>query len=402
MRNDPRQPLTPRGGAPARPERPGAAARDRGGALGEAPGLYVHVPFCRTKCPYCDFASITAESGIARWLGAVRLEAERRIGTFGAFDTLYIGGGTPSVLGEAEIEELFETLVASFELSRRAEVTIEANPDDVSASRLAVWRGLGVNRLSIGAQSFDDAELRVLRRRHDAARSRAAVELARAAGFENIGIDLIYGIPGQSLESWERSMRRAVELSPEHLSCYQLTIEPATEFGRLREAGALAEIEESVQRAFFLRTSRYLVSRGYLHYEISNFARGDSLVSRHNGKYWRHVPYLGLGPAAHSFAGGRRWWNARSVETYVRLLEEGGSPVDGEETLGDDELTLEAIYLGFRTREGAPLEALERRPGSRRILEELVASSLVVVERGRAVPTLEGFCVADRLAAAFT
>ncbi|MGD1048695.1 MAG: radical SAM family heme chaperone HemW [Candidatus Krumholzibacteriaceae bacterium] len=368
---------------------------------GTAPGLYVHVPFCKTKCPYCDFYSITSGVATGRWLDALSREAALHRGAFGTFDTLYVGGGTPSVLDEREIHSLFDALRASFDFAPDSEVTIEANPDDVTRSKLDAWLEAGVNRVSLGVQSFDDGELRFLARRHDAAKALEAIAHLRGAGISNVGLDLMYGFAGQSLESWERSMQRALELSPEHLSCYQMTIEGATEFGRMLETGALERLGEESERAFFMKTSEFFTAHGYIHYEISNFARDEAFLSRHNDKYWRHAPYLGLGPSAHSFRNGKRWWNARSVDAYCGALESGGSPVDGMETLSKDELAFEEIFLGFRTRDGVALEALGRYPGWRRALDRLIAESLVIVADGRAVPTVKGFCVADRLAVAF-
>lgn len=365
------------------------------------PGLYIHVPFCKTKCPYCDFYSITAGESIGRWLEALAREASIRRDACGAFDTLYIGGGTPSILSDAEAERIFEIVDANFRFASGAEVTIEANPDDVTPRAAALWHELGVNRVSLGAQSFDDGALRFLGRRHDAARSREALRLLRDAGFSNIGIDLIYGFDGQSLDGWLRTLAEAIEHRPEHLSCYQLTIARSTEFGAMLAAGTFAALDEETQRAFFLETSATLTGAGYIHYEVSNFARADSLRSRHNGTYWSRAPYLGLGPSAHSFLGGRRWWNVRSVDTYCRLLEEDASPVEDSETLGEEEIALETIALGFRTRDGVPLDALRRRPGWERTLDTLVAEGLVTIERGRVAPTTEGLCVADRLAIAF-
>jgi putative oxygen-independent coproporphyrinogen III oxidase len=368
---------------------------------GSAPGLYIHVPFCKTKCPYCDFYSITSGAPVERWLDALAGEAARYRGLFETFDTLYVGGGTPSLLREAEIARLFEILEAAFDFAAGSEVTIEANPDDVTSRGLARWRGLGVNRVSLGVQSFDDGALRFLRRRHDAARAREALALLRSAGFSNVGIDLIYGFAGQSIDLWRRTLERALEHRPEHLSCYQMTIERSTEFGAMLEAGTLAAIDEETQRSFFMETSAILAASGYVHYEVSNFARGERFLSRHNRKYWRRTPYLGLGPSAHSFRDGKRWWNARSVDAYCRLLERGESPIDDSETLRDEEIALETLSLGFRTRDGVPIEALRRYPGWERALKTLVEEELVTVADGRAAPTAGGFCVADRLAAAF-
>jgi len=373
----------------------------RDDAAHEAPGLYVHVPFCKTKCPYCDFYSIVSGATPGELLAALPVEAERARGVFAPFDTLYIGGGTPSLLSTAEIESLFASIRGAFVFAPGVEVTLEANPDDVTREKLAAWRELGVNRLSLGIQSFEDAELRFLRRRHDARAARGAIDLAREAGFGNVGIDLIYGLEGQSLVSWARTLAAALETAPEHLSCYQLSIEPRTEFGRMRERGELRAICEEAQRELFIRTSETLRAAGYVHYEISNYARGDALVSRHNSKYWRHAPYLGLGPSAHSFKDGRRWWNVRSVRGYCDALGGGASPIEGEETLTADQLNLEALYLGFRTRGGVPLEALRAFPNWQATLDSLVLESLVAVMGDRAVPTIEGFLVADRLPLAF-
>ena len=381
--------------------RGGTAPGPSGDAGGPSSGLYVHVPFCKTKCPYCDFYSITSGTPVERWLEALASETTRYRGLFGTFDTLYVGGGTPSLLSEEETGRLFEILTAAFDFAAGSETTIEANPDDVTSRTLAVWRDLGINRVSLGVQSFDDDALRFLRRRHDAARAREALARLRKAGFSNIGIDLIYGFEGQSIDLWRRTIECALDYRPEHLSCYQMTIERSTEFGAMLEAGSLAAIDEETQRAFFMETSAILAGRGYVHYEISNFARGEELLSRHNHKYWSRTPYLGLGPSAHSFRDGKRWWNVRSVESYCRLLALGESPVEDSETLGDDEIALETLSLGFRTRAGVTLEALQRYPDWERTLKTLVDGGLVTIGDGHAAPTVSGFCVADRLAAAF-
>jgi putative oxygen-independent coproporphyrinogen III oxidase len=384
----------------------------------KAPGLYVHVPFCKTKCPYCDFYSVapsaapdaSAESPIAAacastirsWLNALSAEIEIYSSIFPAFDALYIGGGTPSLLNEQEIARLIGRLRAGFAFAEDTEITIEANPDDIDAPRLAAYRELGINRVSLGVQSFQDTELQFLRRRHDSAGAIKALFLIRKAGFANVGVDLIYGFQGQSLASWDRTLRRALEFTPEHLSCYQMTIDPATEFGRMLEARSMTAIDEESQRDFFTATSELLRGRGYIHYEISNFARAERFISRHNHKYWRHEPYLGLGPSAHSFHNGTRRWNVRSVRGYCEALERGKSPVQDSEILTADELALETLYLGFRTSEGVALDDLRRYRRWERALETLQRESLVTVERGRAVPTLKGYLVADRLPLAFT
>jgi oxygen-independent coproporphyrinogen-3 oxidase len=377
----------------------------------EGPGLYVHVPFCRTKCPYCDFYSETsAPVTVAAWLDAVRKEAELYRGRFEAFDTVYLGGGTPSLLDAGQIAELLGSLRQCFSFLPDIEATIEVNPDDITAEKPDQLREAGFNRISIGAQSFDEGELRFLRRRHTAAQTKRAIEWARSAGFTNLGIDLIYGfhrglqggLQGQTEASWMKSLECALSFRPEHLSCYQMTIEDATPFGKMKAEGRLQSLGEEAERNFFLLTSRTLKSRGYTHYEISNFAVDEAHRSRHNQKYWRHVPYLGLGPAAHSFQGGVRWWNHRSIDAYCDALSRGDAPVGGSETLTEEQLQLEALYFGFRTRDGFDVELVRSTPGWAKIVSQLENSGLATLKDGRVMPTREGFLVADSLPLLFS
>jgi len=361
------------------------------------PGLYLHVPFCRSKCPYCDFYSITEVNLITAYLQALEQEAHRYREAFGDFDTLYLGGGTPSLLTNAQLVTLMKNLRRHFHFAPDTEFTIEANPDDITREKLRLWRELGVNRLSLGVQSLDEAELRFLGRRHTAGQARQSLELARAAGFDHVGVDLIFGLPGQKQEAWVGSLEQVLEFRPEHLSCYQLTLAPDTPLGRRAARGEIRPLEEEEERAFFLLTSRFLVERGYLHYEVSNFAREEEHCCRHNRKYWRHEPYLGLGPGAHSFDGGRRWWNFSSVEQYGSSLNTGKAPLAGAETLTPTQLRLEALYLGFRTREGVSLDLLRPQPRWRTVLAELRRTGLVRVADGRLVTTPQGMVVADRL-----
>jgi putative oxygen-independent coproporphyrinogen III oxidase len=361
----------------------------------DSPGLYIHVPFCKTKCPYCDFYSVTASPMIPEWLDAVSREIGLYQGRFSPFDTLYIGGGTPSFLGAQEIAALMRDLRAGFEITDDAEITIEANPDDITPEKCASYREVGINRVSLGVQSFRDEELRFLGRRHDARSAQRAIGEIRDAEFTNLGIDLIYGFDGQTPAGWKETLERALSYSPEHLSCYQMTIEPETEFGRLRAEGRIREMAEEDQRTLFVATAETCARHGYLHYEISNFARREEHVSRHNHKYWHHAPYLGLGPSAHSFENGTRWWNVRSAADYCGLLKEGATPVEDSESLTDEQLSLEEIYLGFRTKDGVSLELLHRYPGWERALAKLEDESLLRIVGDRAVLTLEGFLVAD-------
>jgi putative oxygen-independent coproporphyrinogen III oxidase len=361
------------------------------------PGLYIHVPFCKTKCPYCDFYSVTDLSLVGRWIEAIALEAARYHDDFGVFDSIYLGGGTPSLLDGRSLGTLMETLRRSFVVAPGAEITVEVNPDDVTAEGLDLFTALGVNRLSIGVQSLRDSELRFLKRRHDAAAAERAVTLARGRGFTNLGIDLMYGLPGQTLEEWADTLEKGISLGPNHLSCYQLTLHSGTPYGRLRAEGRLAALPEEQERDFFLFTSRFLKERGYIHYEVSNFARERDSMSRHNTKYWKHSPYLGLGPSAHSFLGGRRWWNVRSVEVYCTALEAGRLPVEDGEYLSPDQLRLERLFLGFRTEAGVALADIFSQDPSGRTLVTLVEQGLVCTTGDSVVPTEEGFLLADRL-----
>lgn len=360
------------------------------------PGLYVHVPFCRSRCLYCGFASSTDQSSRGRFLDALALEATRA-GAWGAFDSLYVGGGTPSVLTVAEIDRLFERVCGALPVDARAEITLEANPDDVDDQRLAAWRGVGVNRLSLGLQSLDDGVLRLLGRRHDARGAIEAVNRARAAGFDNLGLDLIFGLPGQELASWRATLSRTLELEPEHLSCYSLTLEPDTPFERRVARGELDPADEAAERALLIETHEVLTSAGFDHYEVSNYARGPR--SRHNQKYWRHAPYLGLGPAAHSFDGRRRrWWNPRELVPWAAALEGGvASARAGEERLTAEQLELEAVMLGLRTSDGVPRAVLRRTAARRAALAELIDQGLLVEDGHRVAPTLEGLLLADGL-----
>jgi len=367
----------------------------------DAAGLYVHVPFCLRKCPYCDFASGTELALVADWLRAIK----REMGFYGdfapRFDSLYLGGGTPSLLAADELASLVEALEDHFAFSPDTEITLEVNPDDVTPQSLQHYRELGINRLSLGVQSFDDRELAFLGRRHDSSRSHRALAWAREAGFANLGLDLIYGLPGQIVEQWRRSLETALGFSPEHLSCYQLTIEAGTPLARRQAEGQFQRLSEEAEREFFLFTSRFLEEAGYLHYEISNFARGNENRSRHNRKYWNHTPYLGLGPGAHSFRDGRRWWNHRSLKDYCQTLNAGEAPVAGEEILTPEQTRLEALYLGLRTREGVDLNVLLKAQRGKIGLQEMVKAGLAKVRDNRLIPTRKGLVVADRLALGF-
>ena len=362
----------------------------------DLPGLYIHVPFCRSKCPYCDFYSLTNIERIEEWLNALLNEARFYRWKFGTFDSLYLGGGTPSLLNPNEVERLICGLRDIFSFDGRSEITLELNPDDVTREDLIIYKSLGINRVSLGVQSFIEEEVRFLGRRHTSRQALSAIEAIGDTGFDEYSIDLMYGLPGQTMRNWHDTLRKATSFTPHHLSCYQLTVEGNNPFCRLKKQGKLKMPDETFQAELFVSTSEYLTGAGYLHYEISNFARGPENISRHNVKYWQHVPYLGLGPAAHSFAGKIRWWNVRDIDQYLEHIRDDRVPVGGFEQLSSSQMNLEKFLFGFRTMWGIDVRQIIPPPSQDKI-RELHGSGFVTYEDDRIIPTLKGYLFADKL-----
>jgi len=323
---------------------------------------------------------------------------------FQTFDTVYIGGGTPSLLQPEQLKELFKTIRQTFHLLPESEITMEANPSDLDPSYCESLLDLGVNRINIGVQSFDPEILKFLGRRHSADQAIWAIQNCRRAGFVNLGLDFIYAIPGQEIKSWIEILARALQFAPEHLSCYELTLEPLTPLGKQMEKGIISLPKEDKKGEFFIRTSEFLEANGYIHYEVSNFSRGEEFASRHNQKYWNHTDYLGLGPSAHSFAGRKRWWNHRTLPTYISHLAVGNPPVEGTEVLTDEELQLEALFLGLRTKKGISLKEFaalyhcDLLAEKKEIWARLQDEGLLQVKDGFLSPTRSGMAMADALA----
>jgi oxygen-independent coproporphyrinogen-3 oxidase len=369
----------------------------------QTPGLYIHIPFCLSKCPYCDFYSSTSLSALPHFLEALLKEMGMYRNQFNPFGTVYIGGGTPSLLNSQQLESVLARIREKFDLISNTEITIETNPADLGQSYLESIREIGINRINIGVQSFDQEVLGFLGRRHSLKQAISAIEASRKAGFYNIGLDLIYAVPDQNMESWLDTLKQAVAFSPEHLSCYQLTLEPKTPLGKRYHAGEFSIPGEELQYEFFMKTSQFLEDAGYIHYEVSNFARGTELVSRHNQKYWDHSPYLGLGPAAHSFQNNRRWWNYRSIDQYLAAIDAGNLPLEETETLTLEQLQLEALYLGLRTKKGVGFEDFKNQyqydlfTEKRKMLDKLQEEGLISIQDGHLYPTPTGFAVADSL-----
>lgn len=381
-------------------------------------GLYVHVPFCRSKCLYCDFYSIPCPSLSAAWLDALEKEALLYKGRFSCFDTLYLGGGTPTLLSDKEISRLVEFLYRHFRISLNAEITLEANPNDITHKKLNLYRDLGFNRISLGVQSLDQRDLEFLGRRHTARQAVRAMERIKTAGFPTLGIDLIYGLPGQTITEWKKTLEGILVFEPRHISCYQLTLSRGTPLWNMQEQGRIEPLNEETERSLFLTASEFLEDQGFVHYEVSNYAGcveernspgnphqkdieqhpGETLhVCRHNLKYWERTPYLGLGPSAHSFQGNARWWNHRSIKLYCEDLEQGRWPVRGSERLSREQASLEKLSLQMRTKAGTQLQELRGYEKTEAVLPGLLAHGYLEVIDERAVPTREGFLLADRL-----
>lgn len=319
--------------------------------------VYIHVPFCEKKCPYCSFSSAPIQAGRADenlYLDALALETSVAARSAPSLDTLYIGGGTPTTLSLGAWNKLIQLLEASFEFSKRAEVTVEANPNSLTAEQMRLWKSWRVNRVSIGVQSTDDAELEFLGRLHNARQAADSVTAAKAAGF-SVSVDLMFGLPGATLRNWARTLRDAVSLSPSHISIYQLSIEPGTPF-----AGRGFELSDGY--AEYRYAQWFLPQKGYRQYEIASFAREDR-ESRHNLNYWFDGNYLGLGPAAWGSLEGRRYRNAPSIDEYVRLMRELRTASVFEERLEGEAAARQAAVLALRTAYGIDVEKFTQRHG---------------------------------------
>jgi oxygen-independent coproporphyrinogen-3 oxidase len=367
------------------------------------PGLYIHIPFCLSKCHYCDFYSQTSISAIPDFLEALFKEMEMYRNRFLPFETVYLGGGTPSLLSPQALERILLRVRENFNLTKTPEMTIETNPADLSRSFLESMRKIGINRINIGIQSFNEQVLDFLGRRHSVKQALSALEVSREVALDNIGLDLIYGVPNQDVVSWLETLKQALAYSPEHISCYQLTLEPKTPLGRRFHAGEFSVPGEELQYEFFMKTSQFLEDAGYLHYEVSNFARRGEHLSQHNQKYWDHSPFLGLGPAAHSFQWNQRWWNPHALDPYVAAIKIGNFPIEETETLTMEQLRLEALYFGLRTKRGISLQDFKDQyhydlfAEKKEILSKLEREGFISIQDGCLCPTQKGFAVADRL-----
>ncbi len=359
--------------------------------------LYFHVPFCARRCSYCDFAiAVRREVPSAAYVDAVLREwtlwqTDPVWELSPEVKTVYFGGGTPSRVTPTAMGQILSRISADRKVAAGAEITLEANPEDVTDGAVAAWRAAGVNRVSLGVQSFDPVVLEWMHRTHTVDHIAESVQALRRAGIENLSLDLIFGLPAALKRDWPADLERAFALDPEHLSLYGLTVEPRTPLGRWTERGEVAPVDEGRYAAEFLYAHTALRAGGYEHYEVSNAARAGHRA-RHNSAYWGRAPFIGLGPSAHSGFGGERRWNVREWSAYQRLLEAGKSPLEGREDLGPDAIELEVRYLGLRTREGVPLGAV---PAA--LARQWESDGWATVSAGRLRLTPEGWLRLDAL-----
>lgn len=366
-------------------------------------GIYLHIPFCKTRCIYCDFYSTTRSELKSRYVQALCRELEMRKEYLKGeeIETVYFGGGTPSQLEKEDFELIFDTIRTHYGLSHCREITLEANPDDLSKDYLQMLSSLPFNRLSMGIQTFDDATLALLKRRHNARTAIEAIGRCRQAGFHNISIDLIYGLPGETKERWENDLRQAIDLNVEHISAYHLTYEEDTPIYKMLKQHQISEVDEDSSLEFFTLLIEHLRKAGFEHYEISNFCRPGK-YSRHNTSYWKGIPYLGCGPSAHSFDGTTREWNVSSLDLYIKGIEESQRAFEIE-YLDKTTRYNEFIITTIRTVWGAPIEKLKQTFGNelweycRKMAAPYLENGKLEIHDGALRLTREGIFISDSI-----
>lgn len=374
-------------------------------------GIYIHIPFCATRCHYCNFATGGYESELARrYTAAARAEIERaevsKKPEMRRADTIYFGGGTPTTLTIEQISDLIETCRQTFDIAPDSEITAEANPGSVSENYLEELRDAGVNRLSFGVQSFDDGELQMIGRTHSSEDAREAVRMARAAGFANVSIDLIAGLPEQKLETWRRNLEEAFALEPDHLSVYLLELYKDAPLLHRINRGELRAIDDELTVEMYFALVDEAERQGFEHYEISNWAR-PGFESRHNLKYWTGAPYWAFGVSAAGYDGQTRWSNTRNIHEYLMKIESGLSPVAEIVDLDEDDRQSENLFLRLRLKDGVDLSEHQRRFGVDALkryhdeIERLREAGLVEFDENRLKISRAGTVLANEVFAAF-
>ncbi len=366
-------------------------------------GIYLHIPFCKQACHYCNFHFSTNLSGKEALVDAMLLELTQRQSELAGqtVETIYFGGGTPSMLNRAELDRIFDTLNKHYHIGDNPEITLEANPDDLTSTYLDELRQTPVNRLSVGIQSFRDEDLRYMNRAHNAQEAAYCVQLAQDKGFEAISIDLIYAMPTGTDADWERNLQTALKLRPQHLSAYCLTVETGTALNHMVKKGTAPAVDDEAANKHFLMLTEMTTAAGYEHYEISNLAR-DGHYARHNSSYWKGKPYLGVGPAAHSYNGNSRRWNVANNNKYVKAIN-AGEPYHETETLSIADQYNEFLMTRLRTMWGVPLPEVALQfgePARKQLLMDVspyIIEGKVILFNDHLILTTPGRLIADTL-----
>jgi oxygen-independent coproporphyrinogen-3 oxidase len=367
-------------------------------------GIYIHIPFCKKACHYCNFHFSTSQQQLPAMVDAICKEVRLQKDYLSEeIHTIYFGGGTPSLLPGQQLQSILQTIHTVFTVAAGAEISLEANPDDITEQALHNWKQAGINRLSIGVQSFFEEDLQWMNRAHNAQQALTGIELAQREGFSNITVDLIYGTPGLTDEKWKRNVDTALSLNVPHLSCYALTVEPQTALAKMIEKNKSENVDTDTQARQFSLLTQWLAAAGFEHYEISNFAR-PGYRSRHNSSYWQGRSYLGLGPSAHSFNGNSRQWNIANNALYLKSIQSGILPFETE-LLTETQRLNEYIMISLRTIEGISLEKIAEQWGvleQQRILQSVqkyILSAHVQESNGFLQLTQKGKFLADGIAA---
>lgn len=369
------------------------------------PGIYLHIPFCDTKCIYCDFYSITNHSKKVEFLSALKKEILAQSVNLKdrSFDSVFFGGGTPSLLDKDDFTPVFETLYDNYDISEDSEITIEANPGTLTREKLEQFKQLPVNRISFGVQSFIDEELKFLTRIHTSEEAINSITSAQNAGFDNINLDLIFALPGQTMDNWKYNLDKAVSLDTQHISAYSLIFEKGTSLYRMMEKGTVSKADIDLEQEMYEYTMEYLDANGYEQYEISNYAKPGK-ECRHNLKYWTLEEYISFGPSASSYIGNKRWTNVKNIGKYIDMIEEGKDAYDFIETIDKDTSVTEHIMLGLRSR-GIDFADFRNKHNIDFLntysspVETLINKGFAVKDNAKLTLTRKGYAVCDEIVA---
>ena len=355
-------------------------------------GIYIHIPFCKSRCKYCDFFSTTHLEKQSQYVQALLMEMQDRLpiaNNLYPISTIYIGGGTPSTLQVEYLQAIVEAIRREAR-GERQEITLEANPGDITAEKARAWREMGINRLSIGIQSFQDELLQLIGRRHNAEQARQAVAAAQAAGFDNISIDLMYALPSQTMEQWQNDVAEALQLHVQHISTYGLIYEEGTALTTLLDHGMIEAVDEDTEMQMYDYLTAQLTAHGYIHYEVSNFALPER-QSKHNSNYWNNTPYIGLGAGAHSYDGQRRSWNISDLDTYIQQANNHQLQPETELLTAEQQHT-EHIMLALRTHHGVAVDAIPMHKA-----QPYIQQGLLRLQDNRIVATQQGLHILNRI-----